>query len=268
MRRLAVAGSALVAGTLAVGIQIPVLVEAAGRSLPGTPSVHSGLTSTLGFLADPNLTFGLILLALLGVGMELLHPGAIVPGVVGLLAGVLAVAGLLQLPINLVGLLLVAAAAALFIVDTASPTHGLLSVAGAGAAIAGGWLLFRGQGVDPVVLLTLPLAMGGAWILLKARVLGVRNRPFPLETQDLLGRSAKVLERASPIGIAQVDGELWRVVDRDNALLEPGSEVQIVAQIGLTLVVKPTSLRASPEINRVLPESFIDAGAESGGLKQ
>jgi len=268
MRRLAVAGSALVAGTLAVGIQIPVLVEAAGTSLPGTPSVHSGLTSTLGFLADPNLTFGLILLALLGVGMELLHPGAIVPGVIGLLAGVLAVAGLLQLPINLVGLLLVAAAAALFIVDTASPAHGLLSMAGAGAAIAGGWLLFRGQGVDPVVLLTLPLVMGGAWILLKARVLSVRHRPFPLETQELLGRIAIVLERACPIGIAQVDGELWRVVDRENAMLEPGSEVQIVAQMGLTLVVKPTSMPVSPEINRALPASYIGAGTEPGGSKQ
>jgi len=233
MRRLAIGSAALGAGGLAVGVQLPVLAETVGKTLAQTAVVHSGLGSALGVLADPNLAFGLLLLALFGIGMELLHPGAIVPGVVGLLAGVLAIAGLLQLPVNLLGLLLVAAAAALFIVDTASPTHGLLSAAGAGAAIAGGWLLFRGPGVDLVVLLALPIGMASAWVLVRARVLGVRHRPFPLETQDLLGRTAVVRERTSPIGIAQVDGELWRIIDHDDSVLEPGARLRSWPRWGL-----------------------------------
>jgi membrane-bound serine protease (ClpP class) len=268
MRRLAIGSSTLGAGGLVLGVQLPVLAETVGKPLAQTAVGHSGIGSALGFLADPNLAFGLLLLALFGIGMELLHPGAIVPGVVGLLAGVLAIAGLLQLPVNWLGLLLVAAAAALFIVDTASPTHGLLSVAGAGAAIAGGWLLFRGPGVDLFVLLALPIGMAAAWVLVRARVLGVRHRPFPLETQDLLGRAAIVLERTSPIGIAQVDGELWRVVDHDDSVLEPGTEVEVVAQMGLTLVVRLRAVPTALEINSASPGPMVGAGAQPGGSMQ
>ena len=234
MRRSTVALATCGAGVGGLLAQAPVLAASpatAGHLLP----------PQLGVLADPTLTFGLLLLALLGLGLELMHPGAIVPGTVGLLAGVLAAAGLLDLPLNLLGLLLVAVAAGLFVLDLSAQSHGVLSVAGMAAAAAGGWLLFRGPGVDPVALIALPVVLGGIWLWLSARALEVRRRSFPAVPQELLGHAGTVVEERPEGAVARVDGELWRVIERSDHRLQPGDEVEVLAQDGLTLIVRQTS---------------------------
>ena len=224
------------------------------------------LPSALGFLADPTLVFGLLLLALLGVGVELVHPGALVPGIVGLVAGALAIVGLLALPLNLFGLLLVGAAVAFFILDISVPSHGAVSVLGIAAAIAGGWLLFRQPGVSPIALLGLPLGMGALWVIVSGRALEVRHKDFPQTPHELLGLTGIVRERAAPVGLAEVGGELWRVVSRDDSPLDVGSEIEVLAQDGLTLIVRltgvPVAYFPSP------PAEIAGRGRQSGGITQ
>ncbi len=231
---------------VSLGLTAPVLAHSLGARTP--PAGPAGLSAALVILANPTIAFGLLLLAMLGIGLELVHPGAIVPGVVGLIAGVLAVAGLLGLPLDFLGLLLVAAAAALFMVDTVAPTHGVLTVVGIGAAIAGGVLMFPGRAVAPVALLGLPLGLGGIWVLLSHRALAVRHRPYPRQPQELLGEVGVVKATSGESSLALVDGELWRVISRDGAPVAVGAEVQVLAQDGLTLIVAPTGLSGGSEI--------------------
>ena len=115
------------------------------------PAAHvvSHPAGFVGVLANPTLDFVLLLAAMLAIGLEVVHPGTLVFGTLGLVAGSLAIVGLANQPVDWVGLVLVGAAAALLVVDTSLHSHGLISLAGVVAAVAGGLLLYNtstGQG--------------------------------------------------------------------------------------------------------------------------
>lgn len=229
---------------------------------PGAALHHPGV---VGVLANPTVAFVLLLVAFLGVGLEVVHPGTLVFGSLGLVAGLLAVVGLLNLPVDLLGLVLVGAAAALLVVDTSLHSHGLISLAGMGTAVAGGLLLFRtsaaGDGVNSVALITVPLVAGGIWITLSRRALRVRHLPFASNSHELLGLTAVVRERANPYGIAAVEGELWRVASRSGQPLEVGAEVEVMAQNGLTLIVEP--LPGQTPVSEAATGPGVGAGVRS-----
>ncbi len=246
MRRLAIAGATLGAAGGSLGLTAPVLAHSLGATPPA--ALVPQLSPPLQFLANPTIAFGLLLLALVGIGLELVHPGALVPGVVGLIAGVLATAGLLGLPLDVLGLLLVEAATALFVIDLVAPTHGVLTLGGIGAAIAGGVLMFRGQGVNPVALVGLPVGFGGIWLVLSRRALAVRHRPYPHQPQELLGEVGVIKEVQEGSALALVDGELWRVVARDGTPMEAGGDIEVLAQDGLTLIV---DVIGRPRVKRI-----------------
>src|SRR4029077_2398236 len=109
----------------------------------------------LNALIDPTIAALLILVAGYGIITELSTPGAILPGVVGGVAAILAIVSLANLPVNIAGVLMMLLALILFIADLKAPTHGILSVGGVFALILGMAFLINtgpiGLGVNPVV---------------------------------------------------------------------------------------------------------------------
>src|SRR6266581_5978431 len=75
----------------------------------------------------PEVMFVLMLIAIYGIIGELTTPGAILPGVVGAIALVLALYLAAILPVNVTGLVLIALALMLFIFDVYATTHGVLT---------------------------------------------------------------------------------------------------------------------------------------------
>src|SRR5216117_1660439 len=75
----------------------------------------------------PEVMFILMLIAIYGIIGELSSPGAILPGVVGAIALILALYLAAILPVNVAGLALVGVAILLFIIDIFAPTHGVLT---------------------------------------------------------------------------------------------------------------------------------------------
>ena len=73
----------------------------------------------------PEVMFLLLLVAMYGIIGEITTPGAILPCVAGAIALLLALYMAAVLPVNVTGLLLIATAVALFIIDAYAPTHGL-----------------------------------------------------------------------------------------------------------------------------------------------
>src|SRR5581483_7615170 len=82
------------------------------------------LTSFLNFLLDPNIIGLLFLAGLIGLGFEIFHPGAIVPGVVGVIGMVTALWGFSILTPTWGGVALILVGIALLLVDLHAPTHG------------------------------------------------------------------------------------------------------------------------------------------------
>src|SRR5437870_752661 len=91
----------------------------------------------------PEVMFVLMLIAIYGIIGELTTPGAILPGVVGAIAIILALYLAAILPVNVTGLALIALALLLFICDIYAPTHGVLTIGGVLSFFFGSVLLFN-----------------------------------------------------------------------------------------------------------------------------
>src|SRR5213079_2227617 len=101
----------------------------------------------------PEVMFLLMLIAIYGIIGEMTTPGAILPGVVGAIALILALYLAAILPVNATGLALIALALMLFIFDVYAPTHGVLTIGGVISFLIGSLMLFNRA--DPLFRLSL-----------------------------------------------------------------------------------------------------------------
>src|SRR5579885_1998367 len=78
----------------------------------------------LSHILDPNVSFILLILGVLGLYVEFTHPGLILPGVAGGIALVLSLFAFSLLPINWAGAVLIALAIVFFVLEAKFVTHG------------------------------------------------------------------------------------------------------------------------------------------------
>ncbi len=84
----------------------------------------------LSFLANPNVAYLLFALGMLGIYVEVTHPGGIFPGVVGVIAMLLALYSMSVLPLSWAGVALIAIALLLFLLEVKVASYGFLTVGG------------------------------------------------------------------------------------------------------------------------------------------
>lgn len=190
-------------------------------------------------LIDPNLIALFLSLGVLGIVIELWHPGLIFPATFGVLSLAIAFYGLDVLPISWAGVVLLIAAFAFWITELfIAFSHGALTVAGAACFVFGCLLLFEPAGSSYQVSLSVALAVAGTFSLffafVLAKVVAMRKRPASVGEHTILGQHGLV----RPDGHVAVRGELWQARTEDGGELEPGEEVDVVAIDGLSLVVR------------------------------
>src|ERR1700739_2870885 len=95
----------------------------------------------LDFLLDPNIAFLLLAVGALALYAEFNHPGAVVPGVVGVIFVLLAIFALNLLPTRFAALVLILASFILFALEAKFVTHGILAIGGIVTLTLGGLLL-------------------------------------------------------------------------------------------------------------------------------
>ena len=120
---------------------------------------------SVGVLNDPDVVFVLVMLGILGIAFEAYNPGGVVPGVLGALALIAAIPGLVGLPVSWLGVLLLAIGVALFIVEALVGGYGAAAIAGTIAFIAGGLTLFDSpypsERATPAVVVISAIGVGG-----------------------------------------------------------------------------------------------------------
>ena len=123
----------------------------------------------LALIVNPTIAYLLLTVGLIGLGIELFSPGAIVPGVVGLISLLLGLYGTAQLPVTFAGVALLAVAIGLFIAEAHVYSHGVLGAGGIVALVFAGLLLFDtgggGQGVAPPAAIGIGAAAGRAPVI-------------------------------------------------------------------------------------------------------
>jgi membrane-bound serine protease (ClpP class) len=241
-----------------VAADLPALVRALdGRAIHRGPSqviLHtaraavtrfeiSPLRGFLGVLADPNVTYLLLGLGWLGLLFELMHPGAVLPGVVGAICLVLSLYGLSVLPVNFAGLALIFLAVVFFILEIKVASYGMLIVAGVVCLVVGSLMLFKSP--EPALRVSVELiAMISAFSLLVVGFLvsmALRARRLPVRSglEGMIHEIGTARSPLAPRGKVFVHGEIWDAVTAEgDGPIATGERVEVLAVRNLTLAVR------------------------------
>ncbi|HVB73197.1 MAG TPA: nodulation protein NfeD [Ktedonobacteraceae bacterium] len=206
----------------------------------------SSFDTLYSLILDPNVIFLLFIVAMIGLFVEISHPGMILPGVVGAIALILFLFGAGSISPNWAGLALMALAFVLLVLDIKLTTHGVLTVGAIASLIFGALIFFNSGGPyqGPQVNIALVFGMAGFVGLLGLYVVLIvmrtRRQRVMTGTEGMIGAMAFATTPLMPDGWVDYQGEQWAaVLDDPEMSLDPGSEVRIVSVEGLHLHVAP-----------------------------
>ena len=201
------------------------------------------------FLADPNVAFLLLSLGGLGLIIELYTPGIVGPGVVGVIALILAFVSLGNLPVNWAAAGFILLAAVLVLAELFVVGFGILGIGAIVSFIFGGLLLFSSFGTPsptaPSIGVSLWLlgslagafTLSGVWffrIIVRSRRAGVQPEP---SSSPLIGALGVVTEDLAPRGTVRVADEMWTAVTEGDSLIKTGERVNVLKVEGTILTV-------------------------------
>jgi Membrane-bound serine protease (ClpP class) len=220
------------------------------RLLPyAVKDVHpTGGERLLSVLANPNVAYLLMALGTLGIYLELTHPGAVAPGVVGVIAMLMALYSLSVLPFNLAGIALIVVGLGLFVLEVKVPSYGLLTVGGLVSFILGSLMLFDSpvpaMRVSLGVILPTAFLMAFVMIFLLSRVLKLHRRRPLTGAEGLVGEVGEARTALEPRGRVLVHGEYWDAVVHGGPV-PAGGAVRVERIEGRTLIVAPVDNSAT-----------------------
>lgn len=199
-------------------------------------------------VADPNISYLLMMAGILGLYMEFSHPGVFFPGVAGAICLLLAFASFQLLPINYVGLILVLLGVALLVGEAFFPSFGVLGVGGIISMALGSLLLFDSQnsdvGVDRSIVFTAVGTLGAFVLTVSYLVFRSQKSKPSLGVEGLIGEIGEVRGKLTPRGKVFVHGEYWNA--QAEGEIDVGEKVRVVGyDDGMCLKVRPVSNRES-----------------------
>jgi membrane-bound serine protease (ClpP class) len=197
-------------------------------------------TQLLGIVTDPNVAYVLLLIGIYGLIYELANPGALVPGVTGAIALVIALYAFQALPVSYAGLALLTLGIAFMALEAFVPSFGALGIGGAVAFIAGSVMLFRDDAgeiaVAVPVIATFAVLSAALFIGVIGYAVKTRRRAVVTGAEEMIGAVGEVLADFEGEGRVRVHSESWQAV-ADHPLRK-GQRVRVVAMDGLRLTVE------------------------------
>ncbi len=212
--------------------------------LSGESVVPFGLTlkeAILDYLMDPNIAFILLAVGALALYAEFNHPGAVVPGTVGVVFILLAAFALNLLPTRFAALGLILAAFALFAAEAKFASHGVLTIGGIALLTLGGLLLVDSpipeMRVHLLTALAVSIPLGLITAFLMTIAVKARRNKLVSGAQGIIGETGVARTPLSPRGKVFVHGELWDAVSSSS--IAAGEPVVVSRIDGLILQVDP-----------------------------
>ena len=211
-------------------------------------------------LADPNISFILLSVGGLAIVIEVLNPGLIFPGVVGVVFLVLAFASLGNLPVNYAGVGLILFAGALVVAEFYVAGFGILGVGGMVSFILGALLLFShfgspsptspslGVSLWIIVPFAAVLTFVGGWVLMT--IARPRKMERALDLSPVVGMKGVATSDLAPRGTVRIKNEIWTAETSYGTIIKTGERVRVVRMEGIILTVAPvqeSEVRTLPE---------------------
>jgi membrane-bound serine protease (ClpP class) len=200
----------------------------------------------LAYIMDPNIAFILLAIGALALYAEFNHPGAVLPGTVGIIFILLAAFALNLLPVRHAALLMILAAFILFALEAKFATHGILGIGGVAMLTLGALLLVDGPIPEMRVRLATALAvsvpMGLITVFLMSIALKARRNKIVTGEQGMVGEMGIAQTSLSPQGKVFVHGEMWDAIS--SVPVSAGESVVVRKVEGLQLHVDPAPTTA------------------------
>ncbi len=197
----------------------------------------------LSYIMDPNVAFILLAIGALALYAEFNHPGAVIPGTVGVVFILLALFALNLLPVRFAALVLIFGSFALFALEAKFATHGVLTIGGISLLVIGGLLLVDGpipeMRVRLVTALAVSIPLGIITAFLMSIAVRARRNKIVTGQQGLVGEIGVAETPLVPSGKVFVHGEIWDAVSTAN--IPVGDRVVVTQVDGLTLRVDPVT---------------------------
>lgn len=194
----------------------------------------------LSMIMNPNIALVLGLVGLIGLYLEITHPGIIFPGVIGSISLLLALYAFNVLPVNLTGVLLILLAIALFVVEATVPSSGVLAMGGVVAMVAGGLMLVDGPipqlriQLGTVLALALPMAVITVFLV---RLVFVAHRKKSVTgSSGMIGEVGTASTDIHETGKVMVHGEYWSAYS--TVPIGKGKRIHVLGVEGLRLEVE------------------------------
>jgi membrane-bound serine protease (ClpP class) len=191
-------------------------------------------------VVDPNLALILGLAGLLGLYIEITHPGLIAPGVIGAISLILALFAFNMLPVNWAGAALILLAIVLFVLEATVTSHGILGIGGIIAMIAGSLMLVEGPipqlriRLSTTLAVAIPLAI--ITIVLVRLVYLSQGRKSPVGEEGMTGEIGVAKTDIHENGKVLVHGEYWNA--SSERPIPAGARVRVVKVDGLRIEVE------------------------------
>lgn len=197
----------------------------------------------LAFISDPNIAYIFMMLAIYGILMELYNPGAIFPGVIGVLSGLIAGYSLQLLPVNYAGLGLILLAIVLFVIEIYVASYGLLSLGGVVSLFAGSVMLIdtplEFMDISLSLIITVSILTLLFFVLLVWLGLKVQFNKHSSGTTGQIGERGEAITdiKSGQYGKVKTHGEIWKATSDFD--IKIGDKVEIVEFDSLEIKVKP-----------------------------
>lgn len=197
----------------------------------------------LNLISDPSMAYILMLIGIYGIMFELYSPGAIFPGVVGVISLILAFYSLHTLPVNYAGLALIVFAMILFLLEIKIVSHGLLGIGGAISMVLGSLMLFKeGSSLEFIrvsgnVIITATIFSSLFFLIIITLGLKAQRTKPVTGVEGIIGEDGESLSLLDPSGSVLVHGEIWNAESRDGDI-NKGEKIKVVAIRDLKLFVE------------------------------
>ena len=199
----------------------------------------------LNILSDPNISYIILLLGLYGIMFELYNPGAILPGIVGVIALILAFYSMHTLPINYAGVALIIFAIILFLLEIKIVSHGLLTIGAVISLLLGSMMLIKSNSSLEMVKISRAVIISStavtALFFLGVIGMGLRAQRRKVVTgiEGLIGATGESLDTLEPAGTVLLQGEVWNA-ESIAGTISKGEKVLVKEMRNLKLYVEKT----------------------------
>jgi membrane-bound serine protease (ClpP class) len=201
----------------------------------------------LHFVVDPQIALLLFTIGTYGLIFELSNPGLIFPGIIGVIAIVIALFSFGTLDANAAGIALMLFALVLFIAEVKVVSHGLLLAGGIASLLLGAIIVFPPgrptfpglrYTADPVTLLLVVGTAALFFVVVVRMAVGFQRLPVASGAALLVGSLGVAKTELAPSGIVRAGDDEWTAVSEGGPIPQ-GAAVRVRRVDGVRLIVGP-----------------------------